>query len=133
MKPIRAVYEDGVFRPLEPVSLADHSEVLVESAAGGYPRSREAVIRVLRQHLPRLRDQYGVGRLILYGSMARDEAGIESDVDLAVEFNRPVALMEQIDLAGDLTYLLGRLADLHVLSALKPRIRHAAEQEGIEL
>jgi predicted DNA-binding antitoxin AbrB/MazE fold protein len=30
MKPIRAIYENGVFRPTEPVSLPEHTEVEVQ-------------------------------------------------------------------------------------------------------
>ncbi len=51
--------------------------------------SREAVINVLRQTLPHLRRRFGVVRITLYGSFARDLTNADSDIDLLVELSRP--------------------------------------------
>ena len=130
MTPIRAVYENGVFRPLDLVEMADKTEVLVE-AVRGRPRSRGAVLALVRGELPRLQSRYGVSRLVLFGSAARDELSAESDVDFAVEFQGTSGLGEMVDLAGELTYLLGRSADVLPMQGLKPAIREAVEREGI--
>jgi uncharacterized protein len=129
---IRAVFENGIFRPLDPVDLPDKAEVLVE-AVTGRPRSRDAVLAAVRAELPRLREQYRVSRLILFGSAARDEMTAESDVDFAVELVGEQRLLDVIDLSGDLTYLLGRPADVLPLDRLKPNVREALEIEGIVL
>lgn len=132
MTPIRAVYENGVFRPLDAVELAEKTEVLVEAVVGR-PRSREGILAAVRPVLPRLREQYGVAKLILFGSAARDEMTAESDVDFAVEFDGDWKLGDAVDLAGELTYLLGRLADVVPCDCLKPAIREAVDREGIDL
>jgi predicted nucleotidyltransferase len=130
VKPIRAVYEGGVFRPLESVALEDQTEVLVEAVAGR-PRSRAAILQVPRRELPRLRERYAVSRLVLFGSAARDELGPESDVDFVVEFSREPALTDLLDLAGELTLLLDRQADLATSPMLKTCVREAVEREGV--
>ena len=46
--------------------------------------SAEQVLLMVRQHLPRLKKEYGVERLALYGSFAKGKAGKKSDVDILV-------------------------------------------------
>jgi predicted nucleotidyltransferase len=60
------------------------------------PATASAVIAALRarEYTPR---QVGIMRLSLFGSVARNEAGPESDIDLAAEFN-PAAKMDLIRL-----------------------------------
>jgi predicted nucleotidyltransferase len=59
---------------------------------------RERVLRILRQHERELRAQ-GVVRLRLFGSIARGEAGPESDVDLLAEMDAG-ADFSLVDLVG---------------------------------
>ena len=47
---------------------------------------RDGVLAVLRANMPMLRERYGVTRLQLFGSFARDEAGPRSDINVAAEF-----------------------------------------------
>lgn len=49
---------------------------------------RDEALALLREHLPVLRERYGVCELALFGSTARDEATADSDVDLLVTFDR---------------------------------------------
>ena len=51
---------------------------------------RDDVIRLLHEHKAEI-DAFGVKSLSLFGSVARDEAGPESDVDVLVEFDGPLA------------------------------------------
>ena len=54
---------------------------------------RDDILKVLRENRAML-DAYGVARLSVFGSVARDEACEGSDIDLLVEFNRAVGLFE---------------------------------------
>lgn len=45
---------------------------------------RKRILQLLAQHKSRLTQQYGVSRLALFGSTARDAAGSDSDVDVLV-------------------------------------------------
>lgn len=51
--------------------------------------NRDTVLALLRAHLPVLRERYGVQRLRLFGSFARDAARDDSDVDVLVDFGQP--------------------------------------------
>jgi uncharacterized protein len=52
---------------------------------------RQEAITVLTNYQTALQE-FGVSSLMLFGSVARDEARPDSDVDLLVEFDRPVGL-----------------------------------------
>ena len=78
---------------------------------------REEAISILRSHLPALRRDFGVRRLSLFGSTARDEARVDSDLDLLVEFEDKI----------------GRKVDLVTPDALKPRVRPVVEREAVDV
>ena len=46
---------------------------------------RDAALKVLREHKQGLEERYGITRLGIFGSVARDEAAGRSDVDVVVE------------------------------------------------
>lgn len=50
---------------------------------------KDQVLQVLRKRLPDLHEKYGVRRIALYGSFARDAQRAKSDVDLLVELSKP--------------------------------------------
>jgi hypothetical protein len=76
-------------------------------------------------------EPFGVAAMFLFGSVSRDEAREESDIDLMVEFSKPVGLFEFIGLQTRLAELLGRRVDLVTPAALKPRIRDRVLAEAI--
>ena len=84
---------------------------------------QELVIRILKQKQVELSEQFGVQALLLFGSVARDEASAGSDVDLLVEFNRPVGYFGLFALQDYLEKLLGCRVDLGTPDSLKPYIR----------
>lgn len=93
--------------------------------------NRVDVLRLLsddRKHLKR----FGVTRIALFGSFARDEARDDSDVDLLVEFSRPVGLFEFIDLQSHLAKLLGRRVDLATAEMLHESMRDTIMGEAID-
>jgi predicted nucleotidyltransferase len=90
---------------------------------------REEVIQTLQAHKAELSTTYGVRTLALFGSVARNEASDQSDVDLLVEFDRAVGLFGLVALQQHLAHLLRRPVDLGTLRGLKPRIRREVEQE----
>jgi len=83
--------------------------------------TREELLTCLRQHLPELRRQYPIGRLALFGSWARNEAGPGSDVDLMVEVDPQIGL-GFVDLADRLEEILGRPVDLVSERSLRQRL-----------
>jgi len=94
---------------------------------------RSAVLRILRKQRLELASQYHVASLSLFGSVARDEASPDSDVDLLVEFSEPVGLFQFVDLQQKLESLLGSKVDLGTPRSLKPRIKERVLQEAIRV
>jgi len=80
------------------------------------------VLEILAAHQEELR-QFGVKALTLFGSVARDEARSDSDVDLLVEFTKPVGLFAFIRLQHLLEQWLGRAVDLGTPDSLRPEFR----------
>jgi predicted nucleotidyltransferase len=96
----------------------------------------ESPIDILNQHRPEL-SALGVKSLKLFGSVVRGEARPESDIDILVEFSRPIGLLAFVRLKQRLAELLGRPVDLVTPEALKPPLRegilHEAQNAGQEL
>nr|WP_262507554.1 nucleotidyltransferase family protein [Salinibacter altiplanensis] len=78
--------------------------------------------QTLRQHLPSLREEYGVESLTVFGSYVRGEQHPDSDIDLLVTFDDPPGLLAFIELERTLSDLLGQSVDLVTENALKSRI-----------
>src|SRR5207244_10869145 len=96
-------------------------------------QNRAAILRVLSDHLARLRQKYGLASVALFGSAARDELQPASDVDVLVEFDGPATFRRYFDLKDELEQLLGRRVDVVTLRGLKPRARRLVEQELIRV
>ena len=94
--------------------------------------SRQEVLSRLRANRATLNERFGVARLTLFGSVARDQAAPGSDVDLLVEFNKPVGLFSFMELQNHLEALLGCSVDLGTLRSLKPRIRARVLAEAVD-
>jgi predicted nucleotidyltransferase len=84
---------------------------------------QETVLHLLRQESAELTKQFGVKSLLLFGSVARNESTSGSDVDLLVEFNRPVGYFGFFALQDYLETLLGCSVDLGTFQSLKPYIK----------
>ena len=76
-------------------------------------------------------EEYSVASLALFGSVARDEADDTSDVDILVEFSRPVGLFEFVRLQRFLASLLGHSVDLVTPAALRDSMREQILAEAI--
>ena len=76
-------------------------------------------------------EPFGVARLSLFGSFARDEGRGDSDVDLLVEFDRPIGLFEFVRLQRELGELVGHAVDLVTPAALKPQLRDRILAEAV--
>ena len=91
---------------------------------------RDEVLRRLAEHRQKL-TELGVKSLALFGSIARDDAGPKSDVDLLVDFDRPVGLLGFVRVQRYLGELLQARVDLVTLDALKPKVRENVLKEAV--
>lgn len=96
------------------------------------PAQRDDIIEQLRRHRARL-DRFGVRSLALFGSVVRNQARRDSDVDLLVEFEagRPDGLFQFVELKNVLEGLLGRPVDLITAANIKPRLRDRILGEAV--
>ncbi len=77
----------------------------------------------------------GVCALYLFGSVARGEAGLDSDIDLSfdLEPDTKFSLFDQAQIVCDLTDALGRKVDFVPRRAIHPYIRAKVEAEQIKV
>ncbi len=80
------------------------------------------ILATLRTALPGLRLRWPIRSLALFGSVARGDAVPARDLDVLVEFERPVTLSAFLALEDELAALAARRVDLVSTRALKPHI-----------
>lgn len=83
-----------------------------------------------REEILRLAAKHGARNVRVFGSVARGEAGPESDLDLLVEFEPRRSLLDHVALKQDLEDLLGRTVDVVEEGAVHWFIRDRVMQEA---
>ncbi len=73
--------------------------------------TRDDVISILERELPKLKEEYGVQRIVLYGSFAKGTQKKKSDIDILVDIKKPIGL-EFISLANRLEEILGHRVEV---------------------
>jgi uncharacterized protein len=94
----------------------------------------DALLHTHRQELIALVHQYGVDGLLVFGSMARGDAGPHSDVDLLID--NDTAKLSGFQLGAfqmDAQDILGRKVDLVTRNALHPMIRERILKEAVPI
>lgn len=95
--------------------------------------NRQETLQVLTRVKPELARRYGVVRLALFGSMARNEARPDSDVDVVVSFDGPATSERYFGVQFYLEDALGRTVDLVTEKALRRELRPFIEQEAVNV
>jgi uncharacterized protein len=91
--------------------------------------TKEKILSLLREQSPYLAQEFGVRRIGLFGSFAKGRPDDVSDIDLFVEFERPIGL-RFLELAEHLEALFGRKVDLLTPAGLQA-IRHEQVTKAI--
>lgn len=91
---------------------------------------RDEVLAILDSHREVLHG-FGVKSLSLFGSVAKGEARPDSDVDLLVQFDRPVSLFTFVRVKRYLEGILGKPVDLGTPDSLKPYLKEPVLREAI--
>jgi predicted nucleotidyltransferase len=82
----------------------------------------------LRNHQLDLSSRFGLSKMAIFGSYGRGQQRTDSDIDILVEFNRPIGL-EFIDLAEELERILGERVDLVSRNGIKASYFREIEAE----
>jgi uncharacterized protein len=95
---------------------------------------RVDALQKLRDEQEYLRQHFGVDYLALFGSVARDEAAPDSDVDVLVEFGRPVTLFDLVAVQQHLERCLGvKRVDLVPRDSIYPAFREGILKEALDV
>jgi predicted nucleotidyltransferase len=94
--------------------------------------NRDAALAILRANESELR-QRGVRHAALFGSVARDEAGPGSDLDVMIDIDRAAVrdVYTYVGLCQFIEELFPVEVDIADRESLKERIRHRAERDAI--
>lgn len=89
--------------------------------------SRKQILDKLREELPNLKNRFSVKRIGVFGSYAEKKQVPESDIDIIVEFEKPIGL-SFMDLIEYLENLFRKKVDILTSAGLKSiRIKKVAE------
>ena len=91
---------------------------------------RDEVLRIVATHREQL-EKLGVKSLSLFGSVARDEARLDSDVDFLVEFEHQGGLFQLLRVKHYLEDILGCSVDLGTQNSLKEHLREPVLKDVI--
>jgi len=91
----------------------------------------EEILSCLREHQSVLAQRYGVAVVGIFGSYVRGEARPESDLDLLVEFLRPISLLELVGAELYLSEVLGLKVDLVPRRSLRPELREVVLSQAV--
>ncbi len=95
--------------------------------------NRTTALQLLAEHKKVLAQRFGVARLALFGSVARDAAKVGSDVDVLVAFDGPATSARYFGVQFYLEDLLGCPVDLVTEKALRPELRPFIEKEAVHV
>ena len=95
--------------------------------------NRQTAIQLLSQAKSELVRQFGVIRLALFGSVARNNANESSDVDVIVSFDGPASSRRYFGVQFFLEDLLGCQVDLVTEKALRPELAPYIEREAVNV
>ncbi|NPA95787.1 MAG: nucleotidyltransferase family protein [Thermodesulfobacteria bacterium] len=87
--------------------------------------------QILSCQLPKLRKDYHVESLEIFGSRRWGDNRPDSDLDILVTFSSPPSLFEFVRLKNHLSELLGVEVDLVMRNALKPHIGEQILKEAV--
>ena len=93
----------------------------------------KALLHQQRDEILRIAARHGASNVRVFGSVARDEAHSDSDIDLLVEFDLDRSLFDHVALIHDLEELLGRKVDVVTDQGLHWYIRDKVLGEAVPL
>jgi len=93
--------------------------------------TRQDILSSLKKLKGEVTREYFVKTIGVFGSVARNEETEQSDLDLLVEFSKPVGFVTFMRLENFLSERLGERVDLVTSDSLKPVIRQGVLAEVI--
>jgi uncharacterized protein len=95
--------------------------------------NRSCILQLLTQSKPLLMQRYGVTQLAVFGSIARDTARNDSDIDVLVAFDGPATSERYFGVLFYLEDLFGCAVDLVTEKALREEFRPFVERDAVHV
>jgi len=92
---------------------------------------KQQAIEILSNSKAFLTEKFGVTKIALFGSTARDTAQFNSDIDILIDFDSPANSKRYFGVLFYLEDLLQHPVDLVTEKALRPELRPYIEKETI--
>lgn len=87
-------------------------------------KTLEEIIYILKKQKPAIRERYSVRKIGIFGSYVRGEQKKKSDVDVLVEFEKPISLLKLVNLENFLANKIGIKVDV----VTKEDLRHELKE-----
>lgn len=88
-------------------------------------------ILLLRQYLSAKAEAYGITKIGIFGSVARDEQTEDSDIDVCVEMKKP-DLFLMVHIKEELQELFGKPVDIvRLRNNMNPMLLNQIQRDGI--
>jgi predicted nucleotidyltransferase len=96
-------------------------------------KSLEEIQLILQEHQELLQKRFRVSKMQIFGSYARGQQTINSDVDILIGYDHPPTLWMLGELRDYLSEMLGLQVDIVTEKGLKPRIRERVLAEAVKI
>ena len=93
--------------------------------------TQDHILQLLREQTPYLAHEFGVSKIGLFGSFAEGRPSDASDIDVVVEFERPIGL-RFMELGEYLEELFGRKVDILTPTGIEAIRRQAVAKRITE-
>lgn len=91
------------------------------------------LLKARRDEILAIAEHHGASNVRVFGSVARGDAGPDSDVDLLVDLEHGRTLFDHGQLQVDLESLLGRKVDVVTERGLRSHLRARVLEEAVPL
>jgi len=88
------------------------------------------ILKIIKQYKTILEEKYKINKIGFFGSYARGEATQESDLDILVEFSKPIG-WEFVDFTEFLEEIFQHKVDVVTINALRPQMKDTILNEVI--
>jgi len=96
-------------------------------------KTLDEIKSILRAHKQELRQKYGIKETGLFGSYARGEQKAASDIDIVVDFEKPVSLLELVRVEIYLSEILNAKVDLIPREDIREELRERILKETVKV
>jgi uncharacterized protein len=94
-------------------------------------KSIEEIKSIIESHKDEILRRYGVIEIGIFGSYMRGEQKAKSDIDVLVEFEKPVSLLDLVSLENYLSDILVIKVDLVPKNSIRPELKEDILAEAL--